>query len=42
MAALENLNVRTAYIDGELCGVDNAGLLRRVSKSVRRRLLRGH
>jgi bifunctional non-homologous end joining protein LigD len=26
VAALANLNVKTAYIDGELCGVDNAGL----------------
>ena len=26
IAALENLNVKTAYIDGELCGVDDAGL----------------
>lgn len=26
MAALSNLNVKTAYIDGELCGVDEAGL----------------
>ena len=26
VAALENLNVKTAYIDGELCGVDDAGL----------------
>jgi DNA ligase D-like protein (predicted ligase) len=25
-AALGNLNVRTAYLDGELCGVDEAGL----------------
>src|ERR1700710_1142546 len=25
-AALANLNVRTAYLDGELCGVDEAGL----------------
>ena len=25
-AALANLNVKTAYIDGELCGVDDAGL----------------
>jgi bifunctional non-homologous end joining protein LigD len=25
-AALANLNVKTAYIDGELCGVDEAGL----------------
>jgi ATP-dependent DNA ligase len=25
-AALANLNVKTAYIDGELCGVDAAGL----------------
>ena len=24
-AALANLNVKTAYIDGELCGVDDAG-----------------
>jgi bifunctional non-homologous end joining protein LigD len=26
VAALANLNVKTAYIDGELCGVDGAGL----------------
>ena len=26
MAALANLNVKTAYLDGELCGVDDAGL----------------
>ena len=26
IAALENLNVKTAYLDGELCGVDDAGL----------------
>jgi bifunctional non-homologous end joining protein LigD len=26
IAALENLKVKTAYIDGELCGVDEAGL----------------
>ena len=26
IAALTNLNVKTAYIDGELCGVDDAGL----------------
>jgi DNA ligase D-like protein (predicted ligase) len=26
IAALPNLNVKTAYIDGELCGVDEAGL----------------
>jgi bifunctional non-homologous end joining protein LigD len=26
VAALANLNVRTAYLDGELCGVDDAGL----------------
>jgi ATP-dependent DNA ligase len=26
IAALSDLNVKTAYIDGELCGVDNAGL----------------
>jgi DNA ligase D-like protein (predicted ligase) len=26
VAALSNLNVKTAYIDGELCGVDDAGL----------------
>jgi bifunctional non-homologous end joining protein LigD len=26
IAALVNLNVETAYIDGELCGVDEAGL----------------
>src|SRR5271154_6978486 len=26
VAALANLNVKTTYIDGELCGVDNAGL----------------
>src|SRR6202048_1940311 len=25
IAALANLNVKTAYIDGELCGVDEAG-----------------
>jgi hypothetical protein len=25
-AALANLNVKTAYIDGELCGVDKSGL----------------
>jgi bifunctional non-homologous end joining protein LigD len=25
-AALANLNVKTAYLDGELCGVDAAGL----------------
>src|SRR6204780_4319702 len=25
-AALANLNVKTTYIDGELCGVDNTGL----------------
>jgi bifunctional non-homologous end joining protein LigD len=25
-AALANLNVKTVYIDGELCGVDEAGL----------------
>jgi bifunctional non-homologous end joining protein LigD len=25
-AALANLNVKTAYLDGELCGVDEAGL----------------
>jgi bifunctional non-homologous end joining protein LigD len=25
-AALANLNVKTAYVDGELCGVDEAGL----------------
>jgi hypothetical protein len=25
-AALANLNVETAYLDGELCGVDDAGL----------------
>ena len=25
VAALANLNVKTAYIDGELCGVDDAG-----------------
>jgi hypothetical protein len=25
-AALANLNVKTAYIDGELCGVDDGGL----------------
>ena len=25
-AALANLNIKTAYIDGELCGVDEAGL----------------
>jgi hypothetical protein len=25
IAALENLNVKSAYIDGELCGVDDAG-----------------
>ena len=27
IAALANLNARTAYFDGELCGVDAAGLL---------------
>ena len=26
IAALANVNVKTAYIDGELCGVDEAGL----------------
>ena len=26
IAALSNLNVKTAYLDGELCGVDDAGL----------------
>jgi ATP-dependent DNA ligase len=26
IAALANLNVKTAYIDGEFCGVDEAGL----------------
>src|SRR5271155_1425089 len=26
IAALANLNVKTVYIDGELCGVDDAGL----------------
>ena len=26
VAALANVNVKTAYIDGELCGVDQAGL----------------
>ena len=26
IAALANLNVKTAYIDGELCGVDESGL----------------
>ena len=26
IAALANLNVKTAYIDGELCGIDEAGL----------------
>ena len=26
IAALANLNVKTAYLDGELCGVDEAGL----------------
>jgi ATP-dependent DNA ligase len=26
IAALEGLNVKTAYLDGELCGVDDAGL----------------
>jgi bifunctional non-homologous end joining protein LigD len=26
IAALANLNVKTAYADGELCGVDDAGL----------------
>jgi hypothetical protein len=25
-AALANLNVKTVYLDGELCGVDDAGL----------------
>jgi ATP-dependent DNA ligase len=26
IAALANLNLKTAYLDGELCGVDAAGL----------------
>src|SRR3984957_1035790 len=26
IAALAHLNIRTAYLDGELCGVDEAGL----------------
>jgi bifunctional non-homologous end joining protein LigD len=26
VAALANLNMKTAYLDGELCGVDDAGL----------------
>jgi ATP-dependent DNA ligase len=26
IAALANLNVKTAYVDGELCGIDDAGL----------------
>ena len=26
VAALANMNVKTAYLDGELCGVDEAGL----------------
>ena len=26
VAALANLNIKTAYLDGELCGVDEAGL----------------
>jgi hypothetical protein len=26
IAELANLNVKTAYLDGELCGVDDAGL----------------
>jgi bifunctional non-homologous end joining protein LigD len=26
IAALANLNLKTAYMDGELCGVDEAGL----------------
>src|ERR1700727_3289995 len=26
IAALSNMNVKTAYVDGELCGVDEAGL----------------
>ena len=26
IAALANLNVKTAYLDGELCGLDDAGL----------------
>ena len=26
IAALANLNVKTAYLDGEFCGVDEAGL----------------
>jgi ATP-dependent DNA ligase len=25
VAALENLNIKTAYLDGELCGVDESG-----------------
>ena len=28
LEALSNLNVKTAYLDGELCGVDEAGLPR--------------
>ena len=35
VAALANLNVKTAYLDGELCGVDEAG--RRASPKPRRR-----
>jgi bifunctional non-homologous end joining protein LigD len=26
LAALANVNVKSAYLDGELCGVDDAGL----------------
>jgi bifunctional non-homologous end joining protein LigD len=26
VAAIETLNVKAAYLDGELCGVDDAGL----------------
>jgi hypothetical protein len=26
IAALSNLDAKTAYLDGELCGVDDAGL----------------
>jgi hypothetical protein len=26
VAALSNVNVKTAYLDGELCGVDDKGL----------------
>ena len=35
VAALENLNVKTAYIDGELCGVDEADC--RASRGCKRR-----